>query len=82
MIIEVHAKPGKKEDKIELREGIYFIEISEKAEKGKANLALIKLLSKHFKTSSANVRILKGFSSRKKMVEIKGQTPQKSKTTK
>ena len=72
MIINVNVKPGKKEDRIDVKEGAYFIEISEKAEKGKANLALIKLLAKHFKTSSANIRIVKGFSSRKKMVEIKG----------
>jgi uncharacterized protein YggU (UPF0235/DUF167 family) len=72
MIIDVNVKPGKKEGKIEVKDRIYFIEISEKAEKGKANLALIKLLSKHFKTSSANIRIIRGFSSHKKIIEVKG----------
>lgn len=41
-----------------------------KPEKGKANLDLIKKLAKHFKVSSSQVRIVSGFKSRRKIVEI------------
>jgi hypothetical protein len=71
MKIEVIAKPGKKSAKIEIKDGVYHVDIDEKAVEGKANSALIKMLAKHFKTSSANVRIIRGFSSHKKLIEIK-----------
>lgn len=70
MKIRVNVKPGKKEDKIELNEGVYIVELSERAEKGKANIALIRLLAKHFKVPSSNIRILNGFTSHKKTLEI------------
>jgi len=41
-------------------------------EKGKANEAVIALLAKHFKVSKSNVVILRGKTSSKKVVEIKG----------
>lgn len=36
----------------------------------KANLELIKLLAKHFKVSSSQVKIIRGFTSREKVIEI------------
>ena len=37
---------------------------------GKANEALIELLSKHFKLRKSSIRILRGENSRNKMIEI------------
>jgi hypothetical protein len=71
MKIQAIVKPGKRENKIEIENGIYFVELKEKAEKGKANISLIKLLAKHFNVSSANVRIISGFAAHKKIVEVK-----------
>lgn len=71
MIIQAKVSPGKKESRLEIIDGIFAVELKERAEKNKANIALIKLLAKHFNTSSANVRIVKGLSSRNKTIEIK-----------
>lgn len=46
------------------------ISLKSKPELGKANRELIKSLSEHFKVSSNKIKILSGFSSRKKVVEI------------
>ena len=88
MIIQAKVSPGKKESRLEIIDGIFAVELKERAEmlrnplisgtpetmfpsENKANIALIKLLAKHFNTSSANVRIVKGLSSRNKTIEIK-----------
>ena len=71
MKIEVIVKPGKKENKITECNGKMNIQLKERAEKGKANIALIKLIAKHFKVSSSDVRIVKGFTSHNKIVEVK-----------
>lgn len=46
------------------------ISLKSKPELGKANRELIKSLSEHFNVSSNKIKILSGFSSRKKVVEI------------
>jgi len=46
------------------------ISIKSKPKLGKANRELIKSLSEHFKISTNKIKILSGFSSRKKVVEI------------
>lgn len=40
-------------------------------EKGRANLELIKKLAKHFDVPNSHVRIVAGFKSKKKIVDIK-----------
>jgi uncharacterized protein (TIGR00251 family) len=47
-----------------------IIGLSSKPEKGKANLELIKKLAEYFDCSSSHVKIISGFKSRKKIVEI------------
>lgn len=46
------------------------IGIKAKPEKGKANLEIIKKLSKHFHIPKSKVRIVSGLKSRKKVVEV------------
>lgn len=46
------------------------ISLKSKPELGKANRELIKSLSEHFNVSTNKIKILSGFSSRKKVVEI------------
>lgn len=56
------------EDSIErIGECEYFVSLEAPAERGKANKALVKLLSKHF---GRGVRISKGFASKNKVIEI------------
>ncbi|MBI4015592.1 MAG: DUF167 domain-containing protein [Candidatus Aenigmarchaeota archaeon] len=66
MRIEVKAKPGSKEEKAEFRDGKLIVFLKEPAEKGKANIALIKLLSGIF----GSARIVSGVKSKKKVVEL------------
>lgn len=47
-----------------------IIGIRSTPEKGKANLELIKKLAKYFDISSSQVRIISGFKSKKKIVDI------------
>lgn len=46
------------------------VSIKSRPERGKANMELIKKLSKHFNVPEGNVKIISGLTSRKKMVEI------------
>ncbi|MBI3334204.1 DUF167 domain-containing protein [Candidatus Pacearchaeota archaeon] len=70
MIIYVKVHPGSKEELIEkITDNDYIAYIKERAEKGKANAALVRLLSKKFHVASGNIMI-KNPSSRKKVVEI------------
>lgn len=68
MKIEVNVKTNKKESKIVNQEGnIFFIELKAKPKENKANIELIKLLSKYFKKS---VVFVSGLKSKKKILEI------------
>ncbi|NIN51773.1 MAG: hypothetical protein GTN80_11270 [Nitrososphaeria archaeon] len=68
MKIKVVVKAGAKENAVErIGEGEFFVRLKESARKGKANQALIKLLSKYF---GKQVKIVSGLRSRYKTVEI------------
>ena len=51
----------------EQADGSLVVWVKAKAEKGKANIAVVKLLSKHF---GGRVRIIPGITSRQKIVEV------------
>ena len=66
--IKIVVKPNSKKEKIELLEGFYKVEIKEKAEDNKANIAVIKILSKYF---GKPVYIKSGFKSKRKLIDTK-----------
>jgi len=67
MKVKVKVIPNAKENSvIEGKEGI-TVRTKAVADKGKANRAVVKLLSKHF---GSNVNIISGEKSREKIVEI------------
>lgn len=68
MIIKIRVKPNSSKSEIDLANSVVYLKA--KAEKNKANIELIKTLSKHYKISSSNIKILKGLNSREKIVEI------------
>jgi len=70
MIINVKVKPNSNKESLEKSEEGYIANVKERAEDNKANIALIKLLAKQFKISSSCVKIKRGLTSRKKVVEI------------
>jgi uncharacterized protein (TIGR00251 family) len=71
MKIFVKAKPNAKEESVEkIDENNYVVSVKEPPVKGKANEAIRNALAMHFKTASARVKIVSGFSSRNKIIEI------------
>ncbi|MFH1452159.1 MAG: DUF167 domain-containing protein [archaeon] len=69
MKIEVKVKINSKEQKItKITEDKYIIKLKSKPTDNKANTELIKLLKKHFKR---DIRILRGKTSRNKIIEVK-----------
>ena len=72
MKIHIKVKPGSKAGpKIEvLPDNSYLIYIRQIAADGKANEAVIDLLSKYFNTAKSNIKILRGHTSKYKVIEI------------
>jgi len=70
MKIQVKVKPNSRSEEIS-REGDSFIaKVKEPPKEGKANQAVIKLLAEHFGVPQSQVRILSGFRSKNKVVEV------------
>ena len=71
MKIQVKAKPSSREEKVEkIDEQNYVVSVKESPIKGKANEAIRNALAVYFKTGSSRVKIVSGFSSRNKIIEI------------
>ena len=71
MKIFVKAKPGARQEKVEkIDESHFVVSVTEPPEKGKANDAIRNALAVYFKTGSSRVKIVSGYSSREKIVEI------------
>lgn len=71
--IEIKVMPNSKTEEIIEAEPL-IIRVTEPPTKGKANKAVIKLLSRYFK---ANVRIVSGARSKRKIVEIEERKEEK-----
>ena len=71
MKLEITVKPGTSQEKIvQTGEGAYTVYLRAKAHDGEANVALIKLLSKHFGVAKTSIRIVRGQNSRVKVIEL------------
>ena len=70
MKISVKVKPNSKSEKIEKTGETYILYVKEPAQEDRANLAVINLLSEHFKVPKSRISISKGKKSRLKIVEI------------
>ena len=69
MALKVLVKANSRENKIEkISDNEYKVNVKEKAENNKANLAVIKILSKYFKKE---VYIKSGLRSKIKIVDVK-----------
>jgi uncharacterized protein (TIGR00251 family) len=70
MKIQVKVKPNSRTEEV-IQEGDSFIvKVKEPPKEGKANQAVIKLLAAHFGVPQSQVRILSGFRSKNKVIEI------------
>lgn len=71
MKIFIKAKPNAKEEKIEkINENNYVVSVNEPPVKGKANEAIKNALAVYFKVASSRIKIVSGYSSRNKIIEI------------
>ena len=71
MKISIKVKIKSKIEKVEKIDSDNFVVFTNSApEKGKANKAVIKLLSKHFKIPTADIKIINGLTSKNKILEI------------
>ena len=71
MKINIKAKPNASEEKVEkIDDSNFIVSVKEPPIKGKANEAIRNALAVYFKTGTSCVRIISGWGSRNKIVEI------------
>jgi len=70
MKIQVKVKPGSMTEEVSQEGDGFIVKVKELPKEGKANQAIIKLLAEHFGVPQSQVRILSGFKSRNKVVEV------------
>jgi len=70
MKIQVKVKPNSKTEELSGEGDSFIVKVKEPPKEGKANQAVIKLLAEHFGVSQSQVRILSGFRSRNKVIEV------------
>jgi uncharacterized protein (TIGR00251 family) len=72
MFLKVKVFAGcKKEEIVKKKDDEFEVRVKEKAEKGKANRAAIKVLANYFKIDESKIRLVKGSKERNKIFEIK-----------
>jgi hypothetical protein len=73
--IEIHLQPGAKRNEIVgLREGVLYAKVTALPQKGQANRALVELLARTLGIPKSNVEIIRGQSSRSKVIAVHGLT--------
>ena len=70
--IALKVRPGASKVEIDRVGDEVRIKIHSRPEGGKANNELIELMSKKLKVPKSNIRIVKGLTSRNKVIEIEG----------
>jgi hypothetical protein len=74
LLIKVKVFAGCEKDKIVKKKDDEFeVRVKEKAEKGRANRAMIKVFANYFKVDESKIRLIKGFKERNKIFEIKNK---------
>ncbi len=65
------VKPqSRKEEVKEVADGDYLVSVRAIAREGKANLALIQILADYFSVPKSSIRIVRGHTGRRKLIEI------------
>jgi uncharacterized protein (TIGR00251 family) len=70
MKIQVKVKPNSRTEELGREGDSFIVKVKEPPKEGKANRAVIKLLAEHFSIPQSQVRILSGFRSRSKVIEV------------
>ena len=71
MKIKVKVKPDSRTEEINQEGDSFVVKVKEPPKEGRANQAVIKLLAQHFDIPQSQVRILSGFKSKNKVIEVK-----------
>jgi uncharacterized protein (TIGR00251 family) len=70
MKIYVKVKPNSRTEEVSRESDSFVVKVKEPPREGKANQAVIKLLAEYFGVSGSRVRILSGFKSKNKVIEV------------
>lgn len=70
MKIQVKVKANSKTEEVNQVGDNFIVKVKEPPKEGRANQAVIKLLAEHFELPQSQVRILSGFRSKNKIVEV------------
>lgn len=71
MKIVVQVKTNSKVEKVEkIDNQNYKVWVKAPAKEGKANMAVVKILAKHFGVAKSNIEIISGLKAKKKMIKI------------
>lgn len=72
MKIFIKAKPSAKEAGVEkLNDDNFIVSVKEPPVKGMANAAIIEILAEYFKVLPSQIKIISGYTSKNKIIEIK-----------
>ena len=69
-IFKIKVKTGSSKEKIECQDDILTVWIHERPLEGRANEALVAILSNYFKVSKTSIKIIKGLKSKNKTVQV------------
>lgn len=70
MKIQVKVKANSKIQEFSQESGHFIAKVKEPPKAGRANQAVIELLAEHFEVHKSQVRILSGFKSKNKIIEV------------
>jgi len=71
MLIKVKVKSNAKKEEIKkIEENFYEVRTTAVPEKGKANKKVIEIISKYLKIPKSRIRILRGETSKEKLIKI------------
>jgi len=70
--IQVKVKPNSKVGEVSQEGDGFVVKVKEPPKEGRANRAVIRLLAEHFGVPQSQIKILSGFTTRNKIIEIAG----------
>ena len=71
MKISIKARPNSQEEKVEkISDSEFVVSVKEPPFQGRANEAIIRVLAEYFGVSKYQIKIISGYASRQKLVEI------------
>jgi len=70
--IQVKVKPNSRVGEVSQEGDSFVVKVKEPPKEGRANRAVIGLLAEHFGVPQSQIRILSGFTTKNKIIEIAG----------